>query len=649
MEILPSIRKNGGAVGYLSTLFLCFSLTLIGPQRAASQSPDAAVTLSETDSLVLADLENRTGDAVFDHSLQQALVFELGQSPYLNILSDRKVGEALRAMGRPANERITMAVAREICARSGSKALLGGTISTAGGRYLIDLSALDCKTGVGAAMAHGEAGGRDEVLEVLNLASTSLRLKLGESVASVHKYDSSMAAATSLEALNNYAIGEAVKREKSDLPSIPYFKQAIAADPDFPMAYAALAVIYRNLRQPSLALEYATKAHERRDRVGERERLHVSATYFLVTREVDKEIQVYEQWKEDYPRDFVPHNNLGNDYVALGQLEKALAEYQVAVHLVPSAIAYTNVVGVEIGLNRFDDAQATFDEAFASKLDGGYLRQNLYWLAYLRGDAAKMARQVAWATGKPGDEDALLSIQSDTEASAGRLKAARDFTDRAVESAVRADSKETAALWLVNAALREAEIGNANAARQRIAAASALSNGRDVQVMSAFTLARAGDTARAEKFAADLQKNYPTDTLLKLYWLPAIRGAIEMGKGRPQEALQYLKTAEPVELGTGGTFISYLYPAYLRGQAYLQARDPGAAAIEYRKLLEHSGIVSNFVIGAVIHLNLGRAYAMAGDSGNAKQCYERFLGLWKDADSDVPVLRRAKTEYLKLK
>ena len=643
------IRANAWAIRRLGALCVCASLLPTGFGRAASQTSGALPRLSETDTVVLADFDNQTGDSVFDYSLQQALMYELGQSPYLNILSDRKVGDTVRAMGLSTNERITAGIGREICLRSGSKALLAGTITAGGGRYLIVLSAVACETGTLRATVHGATANKAEVLRVLNEISSGLRAKLGESTASVRKYHSSIAATTSLEALNAYATGVAIKREKSDVPSIPYFKQAIAADPDAPLAYAALAVIYRNLRQPTLALEYATGAQQRRDRLSEKEKLHVSATYFLVTREVDKEIPIYERWKENYPRDFVPHNNLGNDYVALGRLEQALAEYEIAVHLVPSVIAYTNVVGVQIELNRFEDAQATFNEAFSSRLDGGYLHQNLYWLAFLRGDAPKMEQQVAWAMGKPGDEDALLSIASDTEARAGRMRKARSLTGSAVESAVRADSKETAALWQVNAALREAEVGNSDEARRAIAAASALSSGRDVQVMSAFTLARAGETDRAVELVAELQRSYSTDTILKLYWLPAIHAAIELNRGHSQEALRYLKTAEPVELGTAGTFISYLYPAYLRGQAYLQVHNAGAATVEFRKLLEHTGVVSNFVTGALTHSYLGRSYAMAGDSDNAKQAYERFLGLWKDADADLPALKRAKDEYLRLK
>jgi hypothetical protein len=303
---------------------------------------------------------------------------------------------------------------------------------------------------------------------------------------------------------------------------------------------------------------------------------------------------------------------------------------------------------MDLWLNRLDDAQAAFDEAFASKIDGRYLRQNLYWLAFLRGDEGSMAQQLAWASGRPGDEDVLLSMQADTEAYEGRLSKARDFTQRAVASAVRAHSKETAALWQVNAALREAELGNAASARRDVASALALSSGRDVKLMSAFTLARSGDIARAKTLVAELEKTYHADTLMKRYWLPAIHATIDLDSGHYSQALENLRTAEPYELGGAGTFINYVYPAYLRGQAYLLARDGAAAAAEFEKLLNHPGIVSNFVTGALAQLQRGRAYAMAGDSAKAKSAYQDFFTLWKEADPGIPVLKQAKAEFAKL-
>ncbi len=610
-----------------------------------------AKPLTEKDTIVLADFANKTGDAVFDDALKQALAVELGQSPFLNIVSDRKVSETLRMMGRGANERITTDVGRELCLRTGSKALLGGTISSLGSHYLLDLSAVACSTGDTLAREQGEATSKEDVLKVLSRASSSLRGRLGESLPSVQKFDVPIEATTSsLEALRNYSMGLRVEREKGDAPSIPFFKRAIELDPDFPMAYASLSNVYYNLSQPSLALEYATKAYQLRDRVTEREKLGISSAYFSATGELDKEVETYELWTANYPRAQTPHSNLGARYCDKGQYDKALAQYQEALRLAPdNVINYESLGLIYILLNRLDEAKATFDQALARKLDGGILRMNIYYLAFLRRDAAQMEQQVAWGAGKPGDEDGLLSEQSDTEAYYGRMSKARDYTRRAVDSAVRADSKETAALWQVNAALREAELGNLGAARQEVAAALALSSGRDVKVVAALTLARAADASRAKVLAEELEKTYPSNTLMKLYWLPTIKAAIDVGKDNSSQSLVDLEPAAPYELGTSSTFVSYLYPAYVRGQAYLLAHNGTAAAAEFQKLLDHPGIVVNFVTGALAHLQVGRAYAMSGDSTKAKAAYQDFLTLWKDADPDIPILKEAKVEYAKLR
>jgi tetratricopeptide (TPR) repeat protein len=607
--------------------------------------------LTEKDTVVLADFDNTTGDAVFDGALKQALAVELEQSPFLNVLSDRKVSETLQMMGRPANERITVNVGRELCLRTGSKALLGGTISSLGSHYLIDLNAVACSTGDTLSKEQGEATGKEDVLKALSRASSSLRSKLGESLPSVQKFDVPIEATTSsLEALKHYSMGIKIKGEKGDAPSIPFLKRAIELDPKFPMAYDGLAIAYINLSQPSHALEYATKAYQLRDRVSEREKLRISATYFIATGELEKEAQTYELWTANYPRDSIPHRALGVTYGIMGQYEKALAEFQEALRLEPDVVTnYGNLGGTYLNLNRPDEAKAKFDQALAYKLDSANLRGNIYVLAFLRGDAEQMEQQVAWGAGKPGDEDFLLSTQSDTEAYYGRMNKARDFSRRAVDSAVRADSKETAAFWQVNAALREAELGNLASAKQGVTAALALSPGRDVKVVAALTLARTGDAPRAKALAEELEKSYPTNTVLKLYWLPTINAAIELNKSDSSQALVYLEATAPYDLaGPPPLQMGTLYPAYLRGQAYLLAHNGIAAVGEFEKLLDHRGIVQNFVTGSLAHLQIGRAYAMAGDTAKAKNAYQDFFALWKDADLDIPILKQAKAEYGKL-
>jgi hypothetical protein len=619
-----------------------------GGLKAEGEVGTRATLLTENDTTVLGDFENQTGDAVFDDSLKQALAIELEQSPFLNLLSDGKIKETLRTLGSSSNAPVIAELARKVCLRTDSKVILHGTISNQNGRYMIDLTARSCGSGDTLAKDHSESASKKDVLNALSQASSGLRRKLGEALSSVERFDTSVATTTtSLEALQNYGIGASLQREKGDTASMPFLKRAVELDPNFPMPYAALAGVYRNLQEPSLALECATKAYSLRDRANEREKLRISAAYYSATGEMEREIQTYELWKTNYPRDFVPHNNLGDDYFALGRLDEALVEYQEAVRLAPTVAGYSNVMGADLSLNLLDEAKATYEAACARKLDGRYVRQTSYWLAFLQRDVAQMDEQLAWAAGKPGDEDFLLSLQSDTEAYYGRLSKARDFTRRAVNSAVRAQSKETAALWQVNSALREAELGNAAAAKQGVMSALGLSAGRDVELIAAFTLARAGDT-RAKAMALELEKNYPTNTLMKLYWLPAINASIELNQGNASQALKDLEIARPYELGGAGTTINYIYPAYLRGQAYLLAHNANAAAGEFQKLLDHRGIVLNFVTGTLAYLQLGRAYAMAGDTAKAKTAYQDFFALWKSADPDIPMLSQAKTEYANL-
>jgi eukaryotic-like serine/threonine-protein kinase len=607
-------------------------------------------SLTEKDTIVLVDFANSTGDTVFDDALKQGLAVELGQSPFLNVLSDRRIGQTWEMMGHSPSERITVEAGRELCLRTGSKAVLGGTISSLGSHYLIDLNAIACGTGDTLAREQAEANSKENVLKALSQASSSLRTKLGESLPSVQKFDVPIEATTSsLEALKNYSLGMKISRAKGDAPGIPFLKHAVDLDPDFPMAYAQLAIAYGNLSQPSLGLEYATKAYQLRDRVTEREKLRISAAYFRATGEVEQEVQIYELWIANYPRDPIPHENMGADYFNTGRYDEALAEFQEGSRLAPTHIVtYGNLGAAYLCLNRLEEAKLIFDEALAHKLDGGWLRENMYYLAFLRGDAAQMEQQVAWAAGKPGDEDALLSKQSDTEAYYGRLSRAREYSRRAVVSAVRGDSKEAAAFWQLNAALREAELGNTRSVQQGVTAALALSSGRDVKVAAALALARIGNADRAKSLADELKKNYPSNTLLNFYWLPTIYAAIELSANNSSQALVDLESAAPYELGGAGTFISYLYPVYVRGQAYLLAHDGTAAVAEFQKMADHRGVVQNFATGALAHVQIARAYAMAGNTAKARTAYEDFFALWKDADPEIPILKKAKAEYAKL-
>jgi len=613
--------------------------------------PRPAAPLTEKDTIVLADFDNTTGDGVFDGALKQALAVQLGQSPFLNILSDRKVEDTLHLMGRASNDRVTRDVARELCIRTGSKAFLVGSISKLGDQYVLGVDAVGCSSGDSLAKEQEEAATKGDVLKALSKAAASLRSKLGESLATIQKFDVPVEATTpSLEALKAFSMGITTFRAKGNAEAIPFYKRALELYPNFAVAYASLGVVYGNLGQASLAAENIKKAYELRDRVSEREKYRISALYYdKVTGELEQATQVYELWGKSYPLDVVPPGNLGYIYSILGQYDKSLAATEESQRLAPDATGYFNLAGTYLALNRFDDAQKAIEDAQKHDLAGDFLHLGIYQLAFLKGDAAEMARQVAWAAGKPGTEDLLLSFQSDTEAYYGHVARARDYSRRAVDAAVRADSKETAALWQVNAALREAEFGSPAAAKQGVAAALTLAPGRDVKLFAALTLAQAGEAARARTIVEELERSYPSQTVLKVYWLPAIKAAIELNANNASQALVFLEAAAPYELGAPAQFqLGTLYPAYVRGQAYLAAHNGNLAAGEFQKFLDHRGIVVNFPLGALAHLGLGRAYAMTGDTAKAKTAYQDFLAFWKDADPDIPILKEAKAEFAKL-
>jgi eukaryotic-like serine/threonine-protein kinase len=639
-------QKKSDRWPWIAAVLVVGILVAAGLYWRAEQKPK----LTEKDTIVLLDFANNTGDPVFDDALKQALAVELGQSPFLNIVSDRKVSQTLRMMGRPANERITTDVGHELCLRTGSKALLVGAISRLGTHYVLALSAAACTSGDTLAREQSEAGNKEDVLKALNQASSSLRIKLGESLPSVQKFAVPIEATTSsLDALKNLSLGVKVFLHEGDGPSIPFFKRAVELDPNSPIAYYWLSQVYRDLLQPSLALEYSTKAYQLRDRGTERENLRITLGYFDTTGELDKEAETCELWIADYPRDALPHGVLGHVHQNTGEYSKALVEYQDFMRLAPDIVlSYSYLGGEYLFQDRLDDAKALFDQSLVRKLDSGNLRQQIYILAFLQGNEAQMEQQVAWGAGKPGAEDILLSEQSDTEAYYGRMTRARDFSRRAVDSAIRADSKETAALWQINAALREAELGNVSAAKQGVNRALSLSGGRDVKVVAAIALARIGDVVRAKTLADELVKAYPTHTLMKLYWLPTIEAAIEINKKNSSQAIVDLEPTASYELGLADGYINYLYPAYERGQAYLFAHKGPAAAAEFQKLLDHRGIVENFMTGALAHLQIGRAFAMSGETVKAKAAYQDFISLWEDADPDTPILKEAKGEYAKL-
>lgn len=610
----------------------------------------SAARLTEKDSIVVADFANTTGDPVFDGTLKQALTVELGQSPYLNVASEFKVSDTLRRMGRSPDEPLTRDLAREVCLRMGSRAILAGSIASLGGRYILGLEALGCASGDTLAQGEAESRSKDGVLKALDGLASQLRGKIGESLSSLEKYDFPVDATTnSLEALKAYSLGLKTVRERGEADAIPFFRHAIQLDSGFALAYVSLGTVYDNLGEEGLAEEFLAKAYSERDRVTERERYYITAVYHSdVTGDLEKEREVCELWAHTYRRDVAARTLLGTVYDAEGQHEKARVEFEEALHLDPdSVLNYGNVAASDVALNRFDEAQATLRKGQAHGLDGVIIHENLYSLAFLRADNAEMERQVAWGAGKPGAEDQLLSQQSDTEAYFGKFRRARELSRRAVDSALRADAKETAAIWQVNAALREIEVGNVAKARQAVDAAQALTPSREVNILAALVLTRTGDSPRAKAMIDKLANEHPSYTILKVYWLPTLKASLEVESGNAESALSLLQTAAPYELGEA-SYISNMYPAYVRGQAYLLANNGGAAAAEFKKLLDHPGIVQNDILGVLSHLQLARAIAATGDKDGARNQYKHFLSLWKDADPDIPALKEAKAEYAKL-
>jgi len=612
----------------------------------------SAHALTDRDTIVLSYFDNKTGDAVFDDTLKQGLSVQLEQSPFLSLISERRVNEALKLMGRSPDDRLTANVTRDVCQRTDSKAMLTGSIAGLGSQYVIGLKAVNCNTGDVLAEAQEQAAGKEAVLKALDNAAVRLRSKLGESRNSVQTYATPLEEATtpSLEALKAYSLGVKTLYTKGGTAALPFFKRAVALDPNFAMAYIGAASVYSDLNEIGRATENTRKAYALREKVSERERFTIEGDYYRVaTGELEKVAQTFELWQQTYPRDELPYIVLADMSGRLGNWEKALEKSQEALRLDPNnVINYGNLSLSYMSLNRLDEAEAVYQQAEERKLGDEGLLWERYLLAFLKGDTAQMAQLVAAAMGKPGAEDLLLAAQADTEGWNGRLKNAHELTGRAMDSAQHNDAKESAATYQAASALREVESGNREQARAEANTAVKLAPNRDVQAMAALALARAGDTAGAEKLAAELDKTFPLDTLVQRYWLPTIRAAVALERKAPNRAIELLKVASTIELSEPTQFTIFLCPVYLRGEAYLMLHDGNRAAAEFQKFIDHRGLVGNFPWGALARLGLARAYAIQGDTAKARAAYQDFLTLWKDADPDIPILKEAKVEYAKL-
>jgi eukaryotic-like serine/threonine-protein kinase len=612
--------------------------------------------LSETDTILIGDFTNTVGDAVFDGALREALAVSLAQSPSLNLVSEEKVGEALRSLGRPVGTRITRELAPKLCPLLGATVYLHGNIAKDGSGYSLRLDASRCSTEDGVANAKSDAAGKREALHALGVACTELRGKFGEEPASLQKFNLPLDRATtaSLEALAAFTEGRRLVREKGAMEAVPALKKAVELDPKFALAHSNLAVAYYNLNQNALAADHIRQAFELADRQTVRDRLHITTLYYdLATGDVAKAIESYKEWVHQYPRDDIAKGNLASEYFLIGDYDQAASFAQQALRLDPGSAAwYENVATAYIALQRLEEAQNVLEQAFARKLDDPSMHADLYALAFLRGDPAGMEREMAWSAGKPGGEDDMLALQADTEAYAGHVQKARELSRRAVAVAQNSHLNEPAAIWQGIAALREAVYGNLEEARKGADKVLEIApNSRDAQILAILVLARAGDIRRAQTMLDDLSAANVSNTIVQSAWVPTVRAQAAMINQKPTQALELLDTVKPYERGQliGNLSYSCMIPVYLRAEAYLGANRGPQALAEFQKLIDSRGVVGNCWSGALAHLGQGRAQAMSGSKGAARTSYQEFFALWKDADANIPILKTARAEFAKLK
>jgi eukaryotic-like serine/threonine-protein kinase len=624
-----------------------------------------APRLDAEGSIVLADFTNTTGDAVFDGALRQGLASQLAQSPFLHILSEREMQSALQYMGQSASTRVTNDLARQVCLRTQSAATIEGSIAQIGNTYSLILNAFNCASGATAATVSTEAPDKDHVLGALGKAAEDIRGKLGESLASIQKYNTPINQATtsSLDALKAYSLGMQARANKGEETAAPFFKQAISLDPNFAMAYATLGQVEMNRGEPALSAEYTRKAYDLRDRASEAEKFYIDTHYFEnVNRDEEKAQQVYELWTQTYPRDVIPINNLGVLHQMLGQWDQALQLGRNALKTgEPESIDFTEVASSYVALGRYDEAKATIKEANDRKLDVPFFHRVLFYTAFAQNDVAAMQHELTLLSNFSPEEAALaLGLDAEAQAYAGRLAKARELFKRSVDAYEALGKKESAATLLTTQARFEAETGDAAAAKRVATAALALDSSIGVKERVAFAFARAGDSARAQSLADEVAKAFPTGTVVNKFELPAIRAAIELDRNNPAKALEILQPVEPYDLSNARG----MWSAYERGRANLALHKGADAAADFQKVIDHPGVVHTTITGALSRLGLARAYALHAQPAQAAQsaqspdadaartkaraAYQDFFALWKDADPDIPILKEAKAEYAKL-
>jgi tetratricopeptide (TPR) repeat protein len=619
-----------------------------------ARSTGRAAVLTDKDSILIADFANTTGDEIFDGTLRQAVAVELGQSPFLNIVSEERIRETLRFIGRSPEERVTRDLAREIAQRQGVTALLIGSIANLGRHYVISLEAVSTASGESVAREQVEAESRERILARLGEAATRIRKKLGESLASIERFSAPIEQATtaSLDAFKAYDLGRQRHFSGQYFEAIPLYRRAVELDPDFAMAYAALGITYGTAREYDLAAQFSQRAFDLRERVSERERLYISARYFMdVLDDGDRAIEVFELWKQTYPRDFVPRTNLSARYGAVGRYQEALEEARDGVRLNPDAgVAYAALAHSSICLGQYREAGQAIEEAMARRLEPPYSRYMLFAIAFVEGDTAAMHQQVDRVSGTPV-EAGMLAMQSVTAAYAGRVRQARALTKRAVELANGRGLEEAAGLYAAADALWEAAYGNCRDAKHAATRALALSRGRHALSWGALAVAMCGDSILAGKLADEMVRRFPHDSFFKASWLPMVQAAVSLQRGAPADAVAQLQKAERVELGTNAA----LWPAYLRGLAYLDQGANREARVEFQKILDHKGVLvpkdfnpAAMTLYPLAYLGRARAAARSGELDASRLDYEALLRLWQDADPDIAIVRTAQREYRQL-
>jgi len=594
--------------------------------------------LTEKDSIVVADFTNTTGDPVFDGTLRQGLSAQLEQTPFLQVVSDDQISQTLRFMEKPPNTRLTQDVAREVCQRVNAKAAIEGSIATLENQYVLGLNAVNCQTGEMLAQEQVTADGKTKVLSALGSAASEMRSRLGESHASLERFDAPLDAVTtpSLEALQAWGLGTQALLNTDFASAISFLQRAVNFDPNFAQAYSTLGIAYYLIGRFEESAENMTKGYDLRDRASEREKFSISSNYeVFVTGDLDKAAQISHQWATLLPRDAPAFFSLYAAYGLAGRFDGAMAAAREAVRLDPTSYTYVQLINSYTALGRFDEARATIQQARASHIDSPIFGAQLWRIAYLQNDQTGMATNEAVARRVDPEIDMLPLADQ------GHVYRLRDLVHRFTESDIQANRKQQTGERESRMAVFEALIGDAAQARISAMKATQISSDRETLGRSGLALALTGDSAESQKLAADLNQRFPQATIVQSYYVPTIRAALALGQEKPQDAIEDLSTASSYELAPSGRMSA----VYLRGEAYLDAHQGAQAAAEFQKLLDHPYSAFNHVLPK---LGLARAYVLQGDTAKAKVAYQDFLTLWKDADPDIPILKQAKAEYAKL-